>query len=52
LVMLSIGSLYEGHKKYCSRFSNHLLKVFQAFFFGLGSGSNGFILFQNSTDIL
>src|SRR5665811_1086792 len=32
LVMLSIGSLYEGHKKYCSRFSNHLLEVFQASF--------------------
>jgi hypothetical protein len=32
LVITPIGSLYEGHIKYRSRFSNHLFEVFQAFF--------------------
>jgi hypothetical protein len=58
VAMLSIGSLYEGDKNTFIIFQSSFLglSVFfsrsSSFLFRLGSDSNDFILFQNSTDIL
>jgi hypothetical protein len=46
LAVLSIGSQYEGHKNTAKDFQSSS-RGLPSFFLDLGSGNNGFILFQN-----
>jgi len=49
--MLSTGSLSEGDKKITFIIFLSSSRGLPAFFLGLGDGSKGLILFQNSLDI-